>query len=185
MMNKVLIWVYISLLKQWYGYKRISTEVIYAQAKHETGDFTSKIFKENKNLFGMRKPSIRANSVNGENNGHATFSSLYNSVRDYFQRQNYFEISNQNNDLFMASTVNSNYAEDKAYLQKWSNVRRNLRLPIYIKYSHWVVYLLVIYIAFRVIEYLYEEFKPDERQRFKRVPKVRNLKKPKAINLNF
>lgn len=156
MKSKLLIWIYISILKQWYGYKDISTELIYAQAKHETGNFTSRIFKENKNAFGMRQPSIRENSVSGSALGHATFTSLFNSVRDYFQRQRYFKIGGQSDDQFMVNTIDSNYAEDKQYLQKWHNVKRDLRLSVFFKHSHLIVYLFVGGSIFFLIKHFYD-----------------------------
>lgn len=157
MKDKILVWIYISILKQWYGYKDISTELIYAQAKHETGNFTSRIFRENKNLFGMREPSIRPRSTSGSAHGHATFSSLFNSVRDYFQRQKYFKIGGQSDDQFMVNTVDSGYAEDTQYIQKWHNVKRDLKLSFLFKYSHFIVYVFVGLFLFLVIKQIYDQ----------------------------
>lgn len=41
----------------WLDYSTVA-KLIYAQAKHETGNFTSNVFKQANNLFGM-KPSSR------------------------------------------------------------------------------------------------------------------------------
>jgi len=64
--------------------------IVLAQATLESGHFGSDIFKENNNLFGMKKPSVRKTLATGENRGHATFKNWTDSVRDYkiFQDQN-------------------------------------------------------------------------------------------------
>ena len=64
--------------------------IVLAQAVLESGHFDSDIFKENNNLFGMKKPSVRKTLATGENRGHATFKNWVDSVRDYkmFQDQN-------------------------------------------------------------------------------------------------
>jgi hypothetical protein len=64
--------------------------IVLAQATWESGHFKSDIFKENNNLFGMKKPSVRKTLATGENRGHATFKNWVDSVIDYkmFQDQN-------------------------------------------------------------------------------------------------
>jgi len=64
--------------------------IVLAQATLESGHFKSDIFKENNNLFGMKKPSVRKTLATGENRGHATFKNWVDSVIDYkmFQDQN-------------------------------------------------------------------------------------------------
>ncbi len=60
-----------------------------AVAKHETGNFTSAIFNENRNLFGMKLPKIRQTKAIGENRGHAKFSDLSDSAKDQLLYLNY------------------------------------------------------------------------------------------------
>ncbi len=152
MLTKILIWVYIHFLKQWYGFSKISTKLIYAQAYHETGNFTSKVFKQNKNPFGMRQAKIRKNYATGTNLGHATFSSLFNSVRDYFERQKNFRIDKTSDAKYINSTVNSNYAEDKLYKQKWENTFNTIQISPVIQNSNKIIGFLIIaflvYMAF-------------------------------------
>lgn len=57
--------------------------IIVAQAKHETGDFTSLIFVENNNLFGLKQPKKRKTTCVGTNRGHGVYSSLEDCVIDY------------------------------------------------------------------------------------------------------
>jgi hypothetical protein len=57
--------------------------LLVAQSAHETGNFTSQLFKEQNNLFGMRHPRIRKTYSIGEKNGHAVFASVQDSIKDY------------------------------------------------------------------------------------------------------
>ncbi|WP_411273832.1 glucosaminidase domain-containing protein [Daejeonella sp.] len=58
-------------------------EVALSQARLETGNFTSAIFKENHNLFGMKMAELRPTSAIGINRGHASYSNWKESVVDY------------------------------------------------------------------------------------------------------
>ncbi len=144
MLLKIKIWLYIHFLKAFYGFSAIDTALIYAQARHETGDFTSRIFKENKNLFGMRAAKVRKNFANGSNYGHAVFSSYFDSVRDYYERQKYFGVSARSNEYFIDSTIKSNYAEDTKYAEKWFVMWEHNKIPKYIRYSHHALFLVLV-----------------------------------------
>jgi len=89
------------------------------QVMHETNFLRSEVFNQNNNLFGMRLPKKRQTLATGENLKHATFKSLKDSVKDYFMRQENFGISKANDMAYMKSTIESNYAEDKNYFDKW------------------------------------------------------------------
>lgn len=58
-------------------------DIVMAQAKIETAHFTSKIFKENHNLFGMKLPEQRSTTAIGEQYNHAEYTSWRQSVIDY------------------------------------------------------------------------------------------------------
>ena len=58
-------------------------EMLAAQAAHETGNFTSRIFSENNNAFGM-KASTRDYDF-GERYGHALYLSIGDSVKDILE----------------------------------------------------------------------------------------------------
>lgn len=72
-------------------------DIVLAQAKLESGNYTSNIYKSNKNLFGMKIASKRAtlgktakeinqldNGIDNRNkNGHAHYLSWESSVLDY------------------------------------------------------------------------------------------------------
>lgn len=146
-MLRIKIFIMIYLAKFFYGFSKISTSVIYAQAVHETGDFKSKIFRENNNLFGMRQAKVRKNYATGTKSGHATFKTHNDSIRDYFERQKNFRISAVNDEEFILSTVNSNYAEDKNYLSKWTNLIKTIKTPV----SNIYFALLFFFLLFAVL----------------------------------
>lgn len=141
MFLKLQIWLTITVLKYWFGFGKISTEVIYGQTKHETGDFTSRIFKENKNLFGMRLPKKRKTVATGERYYHATYKNIYGSILDYFYRQKAFNVNSTSDSKFIESTVDSNYAEDRHYKDKWINMVSTVKKP----FSNWLVVALFFF----------------------------------------
>jgi flagellum-specific peptidoglycan hydrolase FlgJ len=100
---------------------------VYAQAYHETGGFTSRIFRENNNLFGMRLPSIRETKATGEQYEHATFKNWWDSIWDYFLRQKEFNISVNE---YVQKTVNSGYATDQSYMGKW--LKHIKKVPLFL-----------------------------------------------------
>jgi len=63
-------------------------KILTAQAAHETGNFTSKVFKNNNNLFGMRFPKVRKTTAKKELNGYAYYSNIPLCISDmllYFE----------------------------------------------------------------------------------------------------
>jgi hypothetical protein len=91
--------------------------IVLAQAELESGGFSSTIFKENKNFFGMKCAKLRPTTNTGENKGHACFNTWRDCVVDYaFYSATYL------NDLHSESEylnyLGQNYAEDTAYVSK-------------------------------------------------------------------
>ena len=64
--------------------------IAFAQARLETGDFTSRIWIENNNLFGMKPPKVRDNYVSGVNRNFAVYRHWFYSVLDYSEMQRYY-----------------------------------------------------------------------------------------------
>lgn len=62
--------------------------IVLAQAKIESGNYTSKVFKENNNLFGMKEPNVRTTTALGTKNSHAYYLDWVSSVYDYAMFQN-------------------------------------------------------------------------------------------------
>lgn len=58
-------------------------DVALAQAKWESTHFTSRIFQENNNLFGMRLAYQRDTTAIGKNRNHAKYKNWQDSVKDY------------------------------------------------------------------------------------------------------
>ena len=60
-----------------------SSHWIAAKAAHETGRFSSAIFRENRNMFGMKQPAKRQTLATGTARGHATFRTYHENILDY------------------------------------------------------------------------------------------------------
>lgn len=71
--------VYSLLLK--HGFDSEQAKLVVSQAAHETNNFSSRIFKQNNNLFGMKVSSRKI--ATSEKNGHAVYSNIEDSVKDY------------------------------------------------------------------------------------------------------
>lgn len=76
------------LFRFWFldRYRFVSIDVvnwIFCQSYLETGNFSSKIYSENGNLFGMKLPKVRITTAIKENLGHAFYRSYIDSIDDY------------------------------------------------------------------------------------------------------
>ncbi len=92
-------------------------DVVLAQARLETGNFTSKVFKENNNLFGMKLPKVRSTTAIGEQNSHATYANWLQSVVDYKLWQDDVVKKHRTKRAYL-KYLSKNYAEDKKYIHK-------------------------------------------------------------------
>lgn len=88
--------------------------IVLAQAKIESGNFTSRIFKQNNNLFGMKEPKIRTTTALGTRFGHAYFSNWESSVYDYAMFQNN-RMRDVDSELEYYAKLADGYAEDSTY----------------------------------------------------------------------
>lgn len=91
--------------------------IVLAQAELESGHFTSKIFRENNNLFGMKVATKRPTTNKGEEHGHAYYDNWRESVVDYgfFSAQYLSDIKTEKQYL---EYLGKNYAEDSTYVNK-------------------------------------------------------------------
>lgn len=64
------------------GIEPEAARILVAQSLHETGNFKSKVFRENNNLFGMKEASVRPETADGTRNGHAFYSNPKESAED-------------------------------------------------------------------------------------------------------
>lgn len=79
--NKPAREVFFTLLS--HGFSPRQAMFITAQAGHETGDFKSRIFKENNNCFGMKRALVRKTTSVGEKYGHAVYKTLIDCIEDF------------------------------------------------------------------------------------------------------
>lgn len=91
--NKTAADVYFFLIEKGFNYQQ--ARFITAQAGHETGNFTSRIFKENNNCFGMKLALVRKTTALKERYGHAVYSDLESCIEDfrlYYQSFKYLSV---------------------------------------------------------------------------------------------
>jgi uncharacterized FlgJ-related protein len=102
--------------------------IVLAQAKLETGNFTSKVFREGNNLFGMREAKQRITTALGTENNHAFYDTWIESVLDYsFYQCKY--LSNITTDEQYFQYLEQSYAEDTTYVSKLKHLvkKENLK----------------------------------------------------------
>lgn len=101
--------------------------IVLAQAKLETGNFTSKMFNENNNLFGMKQASQRINTAGGTQHGHAYYDTWMESVYDYaFYSSTYLHKIKSERDYFEYLT--QSYAEDPNYVNQLKSIIESEKL---------------------------------------------------------
>ncbi len=98
-------------------------EVALSQARLETGNFTSAIFRENHNLFGMKMAEIRPTSAIGINRGHALYTNWKQSVIDYALFQSFIisKLKTVSKDSYRAH-IQKYYSETSDYLVRMDRV---------------------------------------------------------------
>jgi hypothetical protein len=79
--------------------------VALAQAKIESGHYTSKVCKENKNLFGIKYH--KCPFVIGQNLNHAVYKTYRDNIKCYTHIQNHY-----------LGKIDGHYAESKEYVEK-------------------------------------------------------------------
>jgi len=115
----------ISNLKEFlilYGVADDLKDIIIRQAILETGAFTSNIFKESHNLFGMKHPKVRPTTSLGTNRGHAKYAHWSCSVKDYILWLDYFQARGHVIDNYYNFLRRVGYAEDPLYILKLKNL---------------------------------------------------------------
>jgi len=91
--------------------------VVLAQAQLETGNYTSRIFVENNNLFGMKLATVRPTTAVGERYTYACYENWQQSVIDYVMYQlSYY--SNEKSDIAYINRISKTYSEDVVYKNK-------------------------------------------------------------------
>lgn len=89
--------------------------IVLAQSMIETGQWKSKIFMENNNLFGMKEAKMRITTAGGTQYNHAFYNHWRESVYDYaFYQCRYLGDIKSEGEYFQY--LAANYAEDPNYL---------------------------------------------------------------------
>ena len=109
--------------------------IVLAQARIESGTYTSAIFKENHNLFGMKKAYQRATTAIGRNRGHAQYDHWTHSVIDYALWQNKY-LSRAKNESEYYEYLGKHYAEADYYINSLKNKIKKERLEELIEYTY-------------------------------------------------
>lgn len=91
--------------------------IVYAQARLESGNFKSEVFKTNNNLFGLKEARKRPTTAKGTEFNHAFYESWQESVVDYaFYSATYLNEIKSEGQYF--EYLGKNYAEDPNYVNK-------------------------------------------------------------------
>ena len=108
------------------------SDIVYAQAKLESGNFNSPLFKLNNNLFGMKTIGSRPTTSIGSRYGFAYFKTWRDSVLDYVIYQCLY-LNNKSYEEYLYYLGNV-YAEDPNYINKIKNIVKEYNL---IKNKHY------------------------------------------------
>lgn len=99
-------------------------DIVLLQSRLETGNYSSDIFLNGNNLFGMKLPSRRPTVATGTYKAHAKYAHWSDSVIDYVLWQEYYlsrgyRIGEDNdNDFYLVILRSIPYAEDPRYIPK-------------------------------------------------------------------
>lgn len=107
------------LLKQAMFFEKISNpEIVFIQAQLETGNFTSDLFVNANNLFGMRLARSRDTYACFEYKYHASYKTWLSCVKDMALWQKYWAGKGYDLTDYFAFLEDIEYATDKNYLSK-------------------------------------------------------------------
>ena len=91
--------------------------IVLAQSILESGNFKSKLFVENNNMFGMKVSTQRPTTNKGATNDYAYYSNWRECVQDYAMYQARY-LCNFKNEVEYLDYLKQNYAEDTTYITK-------------------------------------------------------------------
>jgi hypothetical protein len=101
--------------------------IVLAQSIVETGHWTSRIFMENHNLFGMKEAYVRVHTAKGTQHNHAYYDNWEESVYDYaFYQCRYLSSIKTEEEYFQY--LSKSYAEAPDYVQSLNRVITNENL---------------------------------------------------------
>ena len=92
-------------------------EIVFAQAKLESGNFQSEVFRANHNMFGMKQAASRASTNHGSNLNHAVYHHWREAVIDYALYQASY-LSDLHSKEEYYTYLSQHYAQDQTYVDK-------------------------------------------------------------------
>jgi len=106
-----------------YGFSRVPVGLVLAQSALETAWWSSDVYRNGNNAFGLRLASVRDTPAVGTYAGHAQYLNVQDSAWDYWDRQAAFDIPNTSDAAaYVAATVSSGYATASNYGPAWLDV---------------------------------------------------------------
>ena len=100
--------------------------IVLAQARLESGNFKSNIFKENNNLFGMKEAKQRISTNKGTNLGHAKYENWKECVVDYALYQATY-LSKFKTEEQYYSYLADNYAANGNYIKLVKKIAKDYK----------------------------------------------------------
>jgi len=89
--------------------------IVLAQAKVESGHYKSRIFKQNNNLFGMRRARIRVTTAQGDKDTFAYYRDWMDCVYDYAMYQTSVMCNVSSEEQYLQK-LGEKYAQDTIYI---------------------------------------------------------------------
>jgi hypothetical protein len=93
-------------------------DLVFAQALLESGEFKSKLCKENKNLFGMQMPTTRKTIATSSRKHYAKYKHWTESVFDYKLYQEYIFGKRKYTRIEYINMLNKKYSETSDYMKR-------------------------------------------------------------------
>jgi uncharacterized FlgJ-related protein len=97
--------------------------IVYAQGILESGNFESKLFRENNNMFGMRHPRVRPRTSLRDLNNYAYYRDWESAIDDMVMFQNYSYKGNRESYIeYFEWLDRGHYAEAGDYVIALKNI---------------------------------------------------------------
>jgi len=106
-------------------------DIVFAQAVLESGNFTSRLTKENNNLFGMKKPSKRPTTSVGISHGYAVYESWRESIEDYYIFQEMLFSKHKFTRSSYLNYLDRYYSTTKGYKNRVLQIIKNYKVLLY------------------------------------------------------
>lgn len=100
-------------------------KIMLAQAKHESSNYTSSLFKRAHNLFGMKVATSRVTTGGGDSGSYKFYSNWTEGLDDYIFWQ-FAHNTDKMTDAEYLSYVGKVYAEDPNYLLKINKLLKSI-----------------------------------------------------------